>query len=1099
MTGSDLDPAERTGFFAWFTQNHVAATLLAGMFVVAGIAALATGRVRREVFPEIAPNIVTVQVPFPGASPGEVEQGICLRVEEAVEGITGVDKVTSSANEGVGLVVIEALQDADLDRVLDDVKNRIDAITNFPAQSESPVVSRLVVRKEVINVSVHGPVEELVLKRLAEQVREELTALPSISQVELAAVRPYEITVEVAEATLRRHGLTFDDVARAVRSGSLDLPAGIVKSASGQTLLRVQGQAYRGEQFADLVLMTRADGSHVRLGEVARVVDGFAEDDLAVRFDGEPAALLKVFRVGQQDAVAVTQAVKDYVAGPGQRLLPPGVRMTTWRDESVILKGRIDLLFSNAMQGLVLVFVILALFLQLRMAFWVALGIPVAFLGAVALMPMFDVSVNMISLFAFLLVLGIVVDDAIVTSENISHYRTPGTAPLTAALRGSREVRTPVFASVATTIAAFLPMLFAVPGADAQVWRVIPLIVIPVLALSLIESQLCLPAHLAMVRIDAPGHRPWWGARAIGVLQRGFQNAMDRFVAGVYQPLLELLLRWRYATLAAAVVALLLVFTGVRAGLPRFVFFPTVDGDNIVVSLTMPQGSPAGLTGTHLQRIERLAREVCAEFDRERTDGRSVFLHMLATVGSQPYAVEQARNGGQRDAQFQLGSHLAELNLQLLPSELREVASDRIMARLRERVGSVPDAVDLQFTTSFFSTGKDVDVELYHQDAEVLRIAVAELKAELQRMPDVQDVSDSFRLGKPEVQLRIRPQAETLGLSQQALARQVRQAFYGEEAQRVQRGRDDLKVMVRYPETERRALHDLENLRIRTGDGAEVPLCEVAAAAFGTAPASIQRVDRKRALRVSGEIDEGNPAASAEAVNARIRDELMPALVAKHTGLSWAFEGDQKKKSDLLRSLAGGFAIALFVIYALMAIPLHSFWQPLLIMTAIPFGVVGAIAGHALMGFDLSILSLFGVIALSGVVVNDNIVLVAWVNERRQRHDTLLAAVRSAGAARFRPILLTSLTTFGGLAPLLLERSVQARFLVPMAISLGFGVMFATLVSLVLVPCLYLVLDDLRQRAVGAWRWLWPQRNPQPVSGTPPPADRATAGTSEPA
>lgn len=1067
---ADDDPTTDRGFFAWFTQNHVAATLLALTFVVAGLAALLTGRVRREVFPEIAPNIVTVQVPYPGASPTEVEQGICLRIEEAVEGITGVDTVTSSANEGVGLVVIEALQDADLGRVLDDVKNRIDAITNFPAQSETPVVSRLVVRKEVINVSVHGHVDELVLKRLAEQVREDLTALPEISQVELAAVRPYEIAVEVAEAALRRHGLSFDDVARAVRTGSLDLPAGAVKSASGQTLLRVQGQAYRGEQFAELVLLTRPDGTHVRLGDVARVIDGFAEDDLTARFDGEPAALLKVFRVGQQDAVAVTQAVKDYVAGPGQRLLPPGVRLTTWRDESVILKGRIDLLFGNALQGLVLVFVILALFLQLRMAFWVALGIPVAFLGAVALMPVFDVSVNMISLFAFLLVLGIVVDDAIVTSENISHYRTPGASPMVAALRGSREVRTPVFASVATTIAAFLPMLFAVPGADAQVWRVIPLIVIPVLVLSLIESQLCLPAHLALAPIDPPDHRPWWGARAIGALQRSFQRSLDRLVRGIYQPLLEALLKFRYATLAGAIVVLGLAAAGVRAGLPRFVFFPTVDGDNIVVSLTMPQGTPAGRTGEHLRRIETLAREVCAEFDRNRSDGRSVFLHMLATVGSQPYAVEQARNGGQRDAQFQLGAHLAELNLQLLPSELREVPSDRIMARLRERVGVIPDAVDLQFTTSFFSTGKDVDVELYHQEPLELRAAIAELKAELQRMPDVLDVSDSFRVGKPEVQLRIRPQAETLGLTQQMLARQVRQAFYGEEAQRVQRGRDDLKVMVRYPEAERRSLGDLEQLRVRTADGAEVPLYEVATVGFGNAPASIQRKNRKRALRVSGEIDDGNPNASAEAVNARIRDELMPALVAKHPGLTWAFEGDQKKKSDLLRSLAGGFMIALFVIYALMAIPLHSFLQPLLIMTAIPFGIVGAIGGHVLMGFDLSILSLFGVIALSGVVVNDNIVLVAWVNERRQHHDTLLAAVRSAGAARFRPILLTSLTTFGGLSPLLLEQSVQARFLIPMAISLGFGVMFATLISLILVPCLYLALDDLRRGAQRLWQ-----------------------------
>lgn len=1065
---------EKRGLFAWFTQNHVASTLMALTFCVAGLAALLTGRVRREVFPEIAPNVVTVQVPYPGASPTEVEQGVCLRVEEAVEGVTGVDKITASANEGVGLVVIETLQDADVGRVLDDIKNRIDAITNFPVETEAPIVSRLVVRKEVINVSVYGAADELVLKRLAEQAREELTALGAISQVELAAVRPYEVRIELSEAALRRHGLTFDQVARAVRTGSLDLPAGAIKAADGQTMLRVQGQAYRGGDFAALVLLTHPDGTRVTLGEVATVVDGFAEDDLRARFDGQPTALLKVFRVGDQDAIAVTKAVKEWVAGPGKRLLPPGVQMTTWRDESIILEGRIDLLFGNAMQGLVLVFLLLALFMQMRLAIFVALGIPIAFLGAVALMPVFGVSVNMISLFAFLLVLGIVVDDAIVVSENVMLHRQPGGSPLLAALRGSREVRTPVFASVTTTIAAFLPMLFAVPGADAQVWRVIPLVVIPVLAISLIESQVCLPSHLALLRIDPPGHRPWWPSRALGFVQQQFQRGLDAFIRRVYQPFLELTLRWRYATIAVAMVLLLVAVSSVRAGFPRFVFFPTVDGDNIVVSLTMPQGTPVQTTSRLLARIETAAREVCAEFDRERGASDSVFLHMMATVGSQPYAVEQARNGGQRDAQFQLGSHLAELNVQLLPSERRELSSDTIMARIRQRVGGIPDAVDLQFTTSFFSTGKDVDIELYHADIGVLRTAVAELKQELQRMPEIQDVADSFRQGKPELELRIRPSAEPLGLSQQDLARQVRQAFYGEEAQRIQRGRDDVKVMVRYPESGRRSLRDLDELRIRTTNGDEVPFAEVAEATLGSASASISRVNRKRALRVSGEIDETDPNASADAINARLRTEVIPRLLQQHPGLSWGFEGDQKKKTDLLLSLGGGFLIALFVIYALMAIPLQSFLQPLLIMTAIPFGIVGAIGGHLLCGYDLSILSMFGIVALSGVVVNDNIVLVDWVNSRRDQHDTLFEAVRTAGAQRFRPILLTSLTTFGGLAPLLLEKSVQARFLVPMAISLGFGVMFATTISLVLVPSLYMVLDDVWSRLVRCWRWLYP-------------------------
>lgn len=1075
--GEEPIPAgEQRGFFAAFTTNHVAATLVALSFVVAGLAALLTGRVRREVFPEVAPNIVTVQVAYPGASPSEVEQGVCLRIEEVVEGIVGVDRVTSTANEGIGLVVIEALETADLGAVLSDVENRVASITNFPANSEKPVVSRLVVRKEVISVAIYGDADETTLKRLAEQARDQLAALPQITQVETAAVRPWEIAIEVAEDSLRRHGITFDDVARAVRVGSLDLPGGAIKADAGQTLLRVQGQAYRGEQFRDLAVLTRPDGARVTVGDVARVVDGLAEDDLSARFDGKPAALLRVFRVGDQDAIAVTAAVRDWVAGEGQRLLPAGVRMATWRDESVILKGRIDLLVGNALQGLLLVLAILALFLQLRVAAWVAVGIPVAFLGAVALMPAFGTTINMISLFAFLLVLGIVVDDAIVVGENVAMHRRRGAGPLLASLRGAREVRIPVLASVLTTVAAFLPMVFAVPGSDAQVWRVIPSIVIPVLLISLIESQLCLPAHLATLRADEPGRRPWWPVRAWTAVQSGFQRGLDLLTARTYVPLLGAALRWRWTTLAASVALVLLALASVAAGFPRFVFFPTVDGDNMVVSLTMPQGTPAHVTRQHLERIERAARDVCASFDRERPGGEPILQHMLAMVGAQPWAVEQARNAGQRDAQYQSGSHLAELNVQLLPSERREIAADRILTQLRERIGAIPDAVELTFTTSFFSTGKDVDIELYHEDAGQLQQAVRELLAALQAMPEIKDASSSWRAGKPEIGLRIRPVAEPLGLSQQDLARQVRQAFYGEEAQRVQRGRDDVKVMIRYPEASRRSLHDLENLRIRTAAGDEVPLGEVAMVTAGRAPATITRVDRRRSLRVSGEIDETDPDANPTAINARLRDEVLPVLVARHPGLGWSFQGDQKKQRELLVSLTGGFAIALFAIYALMAVPLRSFLQPLLIMTAVPFGIVGAIAGHMLTGYDLSILSMFGVVALAGVVVNDNIVLVDWVNQRRRLHDSVFEAVRSAGAARLRPILLTSLTTFGGLLPLLLEKSVQARFLVPMAVALGFGVVFATLISLLLVPALYLALEDVKRCWATSWNWLYGRR-----------------------
>ncbi|MBM4059936.1 MAG: efflux RND transporter permease subunit [Planctomycetes bacterium] len=1076
MTDATIPPGEGRGFFAWFTQNHVAATLCALGFVVAGLVALLGGRVRREVFPELEPNIVTIQVTYLGAAPAEVEQGICLQIEDAVEGISGVDKITATAIEGAASVVVEALQEADIDQVYNDVKNRIDAITTFPVEAERPIVSRLVVRREVITVAIHGDADEAALKAIAERARDELSALPEISQVDLAAVRPFEISIEIGEAALQRHGLTFDDVANAVRRGSLDLPAGAIKADDGHTVLRVQSQAYRGAEFADLVLLSRIDGTRVRLGDVATVIDGFADDDLGARFDGKPAVMLKVFRVGDEDVVAVTGAVKRWVAGPGKELLPPGVAMTPWRDESLILDSRTELLLRNAAQGLALVLLILTLFLQLRIALFVAAGIPIAFLGAVASMPALDVSVNMLSLFAFLLVLGIVVDDAIVVGENIVGHRERGGAPLLSSIRGAREVRAPVFASVTTTIAAFTPMLFAVPGADAQIWRVIPLIVIPVLLVSLIESQLCLPSHLALLRDRAPARREWPGARLLHRLQRGVDALLKWWIDEVYGPSLGFLLRWRHATIAAAVALLMAAAGSVAAGYPRFIFFPSVEGDNVVVALTMPEGYPAERTLQWLARIERTAREVCDEA-AAANGGEAVLEHMMASLGTQPWSQIQSTNVGRRGTVGASGSHLAELNLQLTPSERRTLPSATVMSRMRERTGAIPDAVELTFTTSFFSTGKDVDVELYHADADELQRAAGDLQRRLGDMPEIKDVTTSFRLGKPELRIAIRPEAEALGLAQRDLARQVRQAFHGEEAQRVQRGQDDVRIMVRYPERDRRSPTALRELRVRTPAGDEVPFDEVATVAAGHSYSSITRVDGRRSLRVQGEIDENDADASPGAINARLRDEILPALVAGHPGLGWAFEGDEKKRRELLVSLAGGFVVALFAMFALIAIPLRSYLQTLIILTAVPFGFVGALLGHAIMEFDLSILSLFGLVALSGVVVNDNIVLVDWINHRREHHETLHEAVRSAGARRFRPILLTSLTTFGGLMPLLFEQSVQARFLIPMALSLGFGVVFATAISLVLVPCLYLVLEDVRH----AFGWLYGRR-PRPAA-----------------
>jgi len=1050
------------GAIAWFAKNTVAANLLMVVIMAGGLISAFT--VRREIFPEFDLDIITVTVPYLGAAPEEVEEGVNVRVEESIQGLDGVKRVTSTAAEGRGTVVVELELGADARKVLDDIKSRIDAIDTFPEQTEKPIIQELTNRRQVINLAVWGDADETTLKRLAERVRDEIASTPGISQVELANAPPYEISIEVSENTLRRHGLSFDVVARAVRRSSLDLPGGSVKTEGGEILLRTKGQAYRGREFEDLVLLTRPDGTHLRLGEVATVVDRFADTDQFSRFDGKPAIVLQVFRTGDQGALEIGDQVKAYAA-EAQQWLPEGVRISAWRDQTKVLRDRLDLLTRNGLNGFLLVVGVLALFLRFRLAAWVSLGVPISFLGAVWLMPTLDVSVNLFSLFAFIVVLGIVVDDAIIVGENIyTHHQRHG-SPLRAAVEGAQEVGVPVVFAVLTTVAAFMPML-AVPGGIGKIMRVLPMIVIPALLFSLVESLWILPAHLSHLRsrdtseVANGGSRRWGWYRVQSRVAAGLHWVIDTR----YKPSLELALRWRYVTLALGVAVLILTVGMVGAGWVRFIFFPQVEADFVIAALTMPQGTPVEVTSAAVARLERTAEEVREEM---QVPGEpNLYQHAISTIGDQPQSGQLGGPIGSGDVNLS-GSHLGEVFVELSPAEVRSVGSEAIANRWRQRVGAIPDAVQLRISSSLFSPGDDVDVQLTGANVSELRAAAAELKQGLTQYPGVYDIGDSFREGKREVKLRIKPAAELLGLTLQDLGGQVRQAFYGEEAQRIQRGRDDIRVMVRYPKEERRSLADMENMRIRTPDGSEVPFSQVAEVEPGRGYASITRVDRRRAVSVTASVD--SSLATPGDIVADLDARVMPEIRAEHPGILYTFEGAQAEQRDTLGGLQRGFTLALLMIYALLAIPLRSYLQPVVIMSAIPFGLVGAVWGHVIMGLDLTILSMFGAVALAGVVVNDSLVMVDFINRHRQNHP-LSEAVRHAGVARFRPILLTSLTTFFGLLPLLLERSLQAKFLIPMAVSLGFGVVFATAISLILVPSGYIVAEDLKawaHRALG--------------------------------
>ncbi len=1046
----------------WFAKNGVAANLLAIFIAIVGV--MTIGTLRQEVFPEFSSDMIYVRVVYPGAAPEEVEEGISQKIEEAIHGLTDVKKVTSTSRENAGSVMVELNPGTDAARALDEIKTRIDAIDTFPEEAEKPLIEEIIMRKQVINVAVSGEATEKTLRHYASKVRDQLMALDGITQVELANVRDMEISIEISEDTLRRYGMRFDEVAMAIRKSSVDLPGGSIKvEDSGEVLLRTKGQAKEVLDFEQIVLRTLPDGTRLRLGQVATLIDGFEENDQESYFDGEPCALVKVFRVGDENAIEISDIVKQYIKDSAH-LFPEGIALETWQDDSFYLAGRRDLMIRNGVTGFCLVFMVLALFLRFRLAFWVSLGIPISFLGTFWLMPGLDVSISMISLFAFIVVLGIVVDDAILIGENIHAHHERGTPGLKGSVAGAIEMAKPVTFAVATSIAAFAPLIF-VAGNTGKIMKFIPLIVIPTLFFSLIESLFILPKHLSNLRRvdnieDGKGLVGAWRR-----FQNRFVTKMDQFVLRIYRPSLRWCLEWRYLTMAIAIAVFMITMGLVGGGHVRFTFFPPVEGDNVAAAVTMPLGTTMKETERAVKKLEQAAIEVRDELDAKSEEYYpSIVRHMLRSVGGQPFMTDQSRSGGSVSSNI-TGAHTGEVHIEAAPSEDRQFTSLELARRWREKVGEMPEAENLQFTADIFQAGDAINIVLNGANFDELRDAAEWLKGELAKLKGVIDIADSFREGKEEIQLAIKPEAEALGLTQIDLARQVRSAFYGEEVQRIQRGRDDVRVMLRYPLNERRSLANLENMRIRLPGGTEIPFNEVAQVTFGRGYESIRRIDRRRAVNVTADVDAS--VGNTQEINRTLDSEILPKLRVEFPGVYWDFEGEQSEQAETIASMSYLYGIALIIIYGLLAIPFSSYIQPIIVMAAIPFGLIGAIWGHILMGMDVTILSGFGVVALTGVVVNDSLVMVDYVNRKRGIGLSEMESARQAGMSRFRPIILTSLTTFAGLTPLLLEKSLQAKFLVPMGVSLGFGVIFATVITLILVPSMYLILEDIRNFFLG--------------------------------
>ena len=1019
---------------AWFAKNDVAANLLLVVIMLSGLYVVST-QIPVDLFPEFEQRQVQVSMTLSGSSPQELEEGITIKVEEAIQDLEGIRQITSKSREGSASITIEVEEGYDVREILDEVKIRVDGINNFPVDAENLLIQVPQRRRDAIGIVLYGDYDAITLRRLAEDIRDEVANLDAISQAEVGNTLPFEISIEISPLSLRKFDLTLEEVATVIRQNSRDVSAGNLKTQGGEIFIRSRGQAYRASEFADIPIITTQDGTMIKLNDIAIIKDGFEETPLRTRFNGVSAIEVEIFRTGDESIIEVTQAVKDFILEQ-QALLPQGLSMDYWRDGSEPIRARLQTLSTSAWQGALLVIALLALFLRPSVAFWVCLGIPMSFMGAFLFMPLFDVSLNLMSLFAFILVLGIVVDDAIVTGENVYSHLERGEDPLQAAIKGTQEVAIPVTFGILTTAAAFLPL--ALQTGRGSWYAAIPLVIIPVLLFSLIESKLILPAHLKHIKPRVPGK-----SSRFSKVQQAIARSLEIFIKRFYQPMLAQAMRWRYATWTAMLACLVLIIGSIASGNTKFIFFPRVQSEVATATLVMPAGTAFESTDKIISAMTEHAKTLREKYIDPETN-ESVIRNI--------YSISGGRN-----------STTGRVRIDTVPPEKRnsKVTTGDIVKEWRQLVGQVAGAEQLNYRAEIGGWGgAPLNIELKGRDTDSLAVLADGLKAQLANYAAVSDIEDSLSDGKEELQLELKPEARLLGLDLSQVARQVRQAVFGFEVQRVQRGREEVRVMVRYPLEARQSIETLEQMMIRVGPNQEVPLWQVANVSPGLSPNTILRVDRQRTVSVTADFDKQN--GDLTLVQDEVRSWLEQQIVG-YPGTSFEMAGEARDQKDSKQGLIlGGTALA-FLIYILLAIPFKSYSQPLIVMSVIPFGLVGAVIGHWIMGVDLTLLSFMGMLALSGVVVNDSLVLVDYTNRKRKEGMNIKQAVFESGGRRFRPVLLTSLTTFAGLMPLLFEKSTQAQFLIPMAISLGFGILFATLITLFLVPLNYLILEDIKR------------------------------------
>jgi len=1030
------------GLVSWFVRNPVAANLLMVLFLLGG--AITAFTIPTEVFPTLSARSIQVSVIYPGATPGEVEESITRRVEESVLGLEGVDRVRSVASEGRGTVTVELRDFVDAQIVKDDVETAVDGLADFPPEEAEQVQIRIPQPvTTVLTFAVTGAVDERALRQTGETAERDLLSRPEISSVILRGIRAYEIAISVDEDALRRYGLTFSEVAQAVRGSSLDLSGGEIRTRGGEILLRTDARAETGEAFESIILRASQTGARVRLGDVATVTDGFQEEPLLSLYDGQPAVFVDVQTRNGEDLLSARDSA---VAWLDEAPLPPGVEIRLVTDQSQIFQDRISLLARNAIIGFTLVFLLLVLMLDLRLAFWVSMGVPISFLGGFALFGAAGVTLNFITTFGLIVVLGIVVDDAIVVGENTDRERAKGRTGEDAAIAGVTGVAAPVLVGVLTTMAAFGPLIFS-GGTFGEITRPIPIVVIAILAISLVEAFFILPAHLA--------HGGNWSKGPLARIQDTVAKGLFAFSDGPVASWAHFAARHRFLVATAGVMVLVAAMSLATSGVVRFIFFPAIEAEQITADLSLPEGAPFEATQDAAERMIAAAEALQADYAAQ---GQPVMSSVVATIGGRTSLF----GGPGSTTNTTVASNLAQVELQLTPSAERSVGSAQLEAEWRDRIGPLAGVEQLTIISSAGPQDADIAYEMSHPDNDTLEGAVSEFAERLAAIEGVTEIDDGFDLGKRQLNFALTPAGDAAGLVPADIARQVRQAFFGEEVQRIQRGRDEVRVFVRYPENLRDDLSALNQLRIRTPDGATLPLSVAATFTETRSFTRIERIDGRRIIELTADVDEtvitpGDARSQAEA-------EILSDLIERYPGLRANLAGAGREQAEDFASLGQGLLIAVIIMYALLATQLRSYVQPLIILIAIPFGIGGAIIGHVLLGYDLSFPSIFGMVALSGVVVNASIVMIDRYNiNRNQRGLNPEDAIAEAAARRFRPVLITTLTTALGLLPIISEQSPQAQFLVPMAVSLGAGLVFAAVSILMLLPAFVMIIELIRE------------------------------------